>query len=268
MPENNSSSSFSSRRRFCLTSGSLAITSTLSKNRSTAGRNVEISSKARRYLPARNHLCNLTHHSPVSGAEIFLLSLGQKLRRNSSPACQSAAVADFVRMLRIRLAAVPKALQNPRLPAALAGARLRRALGRRPALPPPPPPPRALYRSESRAPTHIFPGQRGHVFAREPVEHHREPARDDARLVPGDRGGADPHRIVNRAGRGGRRNRRHLIGHAEPVERHKTSLPGIGFGQRRPARRAGCQDRGEKNERALHDAPRNHARAPCAIEIP
>jgi len=47
MPENSSSSSFRRRSRFCRTSRSSAITRTLSKNRSTVGRRVEITSKAR-----------------------------------------------------------------------------------------------------------------------------------------------------------------------------------------------------------------------------
>jgi len=45
--ENSSSSFFRRRSRFCRTSRSSAITRTLSKNRSTAGRRVEITSKAR-----------------------------------------------------------------------------------------------------------------------------------------------------------------------------------------------------------------------------
>ena len=44
IPENNSSSFFSNRRRFCRTDRSSAITSTLSKKRSTTGRRVEINS--------------------------------------------------------------------------------------------------------------------------------------------------------------------------------------------------------------------------------
>lgn len=48
MPENKSSNFFNSRSRFCRSSRSSAITKTLSKNRSTTGRRVEISSRAPR----------------------------------------------------------------------------------------------------------------------------------------------------------------------------------------------------------------------------